>query len=87
MSEPGMDEADRNRASGGSKAPSGGSEAPADILDTRAVGGRPPAPRPPPPDDENPALIDAFKTFRYTWLGAVGFAAVSAVIIILTRWG
>ncbi|MCE2456050.1 MAG: hypothetical protein J4G12_09615 [Gemmatimonadetes bacterium] len=47
----------------------------------------PKPPPPPPSDEENPALSDAFKTFRYTVLGVIGFAAASAAIIALTRWG
>ena len=45
------------------------------------------APPPPPSDDENPALIDAFKTYRYTVLGALGFVAAAVFIILSTRLG
>ena len=41
----------------------------------------------PPPDAENPALIDALKTFQITVLSAFLFFAASAVIIMLTRLG
>jgi len=41
----------------------------------------------PPPDAENPALIDAQKTFQITVVSALLFFAASAVIIMLTRMG
>ena len=46
-----------------------------------------PTPPAPPSDEENPALIDAFKTYRYTVLGAVGFVVAALFIILSTRWG
>lgn len=51
------------------------------------AGGGMPTPPPPPIDEENPALVDAFKTYRYTVLGALGFAAAALFIILSTRWG
>ena len=48
---------------------------------------RPAAPPPPPPDDENPALIDARKTFRIAAISAALFCAASLVIILMTRLG
>lgn len=48
---------------------------------------RPDAPPPPPPDDENPALIDALKTFRISAISATLFCAASLAIILMTRMG
>ncbi len=45
------------------------------------------APPPPPPDDENPALIDALKTFRIAAISAALFCAASLAIILMTRLG
>ncbi len=42
---------------------------------------------PPPPDAENPALIDAEKTFRITLISAVLFVAAALMIILRTRMG
>ena len=47
---------------------------------------QPPVP-PPPPDAENPALIDAEKTFRITLISAVLFVAAAVLIILRTRMG
>ena len=47
---------------------------------------QPPVP-PPPPDAENPALIDAEKTFRITLISAVLFVAAALLIILRTRMG
>lgn len=41
----------------------------------------------PPPDDENPALIDALLTFRIAVLCSVLFCAASLAIVLLTRMG
>lgn len=41
----------------------------------------------PPPDDENPALIDAYKTFKITAISAALFVAASLVIVLMTRSG
>ncbi|MDA0310848.1 MAG: hypothetical protein O2826_12030 [Chloroflexi bacterium] len=41
----------------------------------------------PLPDDENPALIDAFKTFKITAISAALFCLGSLVIILMTRMG
>lgn len=46
-------------------------------------------PQPPvaplPPDSENPALIDAEKTFKVTLISAALFVAAAVVIILRTR--
>jgi len=47
---------------------------------------QPPVP-PPPPDSENPAIIDAEKTFRITIISAVLFCLAAAFIILRTRMG
>jgi hypothetical protein len=41
----------------------------------------------PPPDSENPALIDAEKTFKITAISAVLFVLAAAFIILRTRMG
>jgi len=41
----------------------------------------------PLPDDENPALIDAFKTFKIMAISAALFCLGSRVIILMTRMG
>ncbi len=41
----------------------------------------------PLPDDENPALIDAYKTFKITAISAALFCLGSLVIILMTRMG
>jgi hypothetical protein len=41
----------------------------------------------PPPDSENPALIDAEKTFKVTAISAVLFVLAAAFIILRTRMG
>ncbi len=41
----------------------------------------------PPPDAENPALIDAEKTFNVTVISAVLFVLAAAFIILRTRMG
>lgn len=44
------------------------------------------APVPPPPsDDDNPALIDAKKTFKITVVSAVLFVLAALFIILRTR--
>ena len=48
---------------------------------------QPDAPAPPPPDEENPALIDALKTLRIAAISAALFCAASLVIILMTRLG
>jgi hypothetical protein len=48
---------------------------------------QPGAPEPPPPDDENPALEDALKTFKITVAGAALFCAASLLIVLMTRMG
>lgn len=40
-----------------------------------------------PPDSENPALIDAEKTFKVTVISAVLFVAAALFIIMRTRMG
>lgn len=47
---------------------------------------QPPVP-PPPPDAENPAIIDAQKTYRITLISAVLFVAAAVFIIMRTRMG
>ena len=47
---------------------------------------QPPVP-PPPGDAENPALIDAEKTFRITLITAFLFCLSAAFIILRTRMG
>jgi hypothetical protein len=47
---------------------------------------QPPVP-PPPPDADNPALIDAEKTFKITIISAVLFCLAAAFIILRTRMG
>ena len=44
----------------------------------------PPAP---PPDQENPAISDAAKTFKWTVIGAILFVLSAVVIIMATRMG
>jgi len=41
----------------------------------------------PPPDAENPAIIDAEKTFRITLVSALLFCLAAAFIILRTRLG
>jgi hypothetical protein len=41
----------------------------------------------PPPDAENPALIDAEKTFKITVISAILFCLAAAFIILRTRMG
>ena len=41
----------------------------------------------PPPDEENPALIDARKTYKITVISAVVFCLAALVIILSTRLG
>lgn len=41
----------------------------------------------PPPDAENPAIIDAEKTFRVTMISALLFCLAAAFIILRTRMG
>ena len=41
----------------------------------------------PPPDAENPAIIDAEKTFRITVISAILFCLAAAFIILRTRMG
>jgi hypothetical protein len=40
-----------------------------------------------PPDAENPAIIDAAKTFKWTVIGAVFFVASAVFLILRTRMG
>lgn len=47
---------------------------------------QPPVP-PPPPDAENPAIIDAEKTFKITLISAVLFVSAALLIILRTRMG
>ena len=42
---------------------------------------------PPPPDRENPAIIDAEKTFKITVISALLFCLAAAFIILRTRMG
>ena len=42
---------------------------------------------PPPPDAENPAIIDAEKTFKITVISAILFCLAAAFIILRTRMG
>lgn len=46
----------------------------------------PPVP-PPPPDAENPAIIDAEKTFKITLISALLFVLAAAYIVLRTRMG
>lgn len=46
----------------------------------------PPVP-PPPPDAENPAIIDAEKTFKITLISALLFVLAGAYIVLRTRMG
>ena len=41
----------------------------------------------PPPDAENPAILDAGKTFFWTVIGAVAFCGAALFIIMRTRMG
>ena len=41
----------------------------------------------PPPDTDNPALIDALKTFKITAISAVLFCLCAVFIILSTRLG
>jgi hypothetical protein len=47
---------------------------------------QPPVP-PPPPDAENPALIDAAKTFKIAMISAALFVSAAVLIIMRTRMG
>jgi len=47
---------------------------------------QPPVP-PLPPDSENPALIDAEKTFKIAMISAALFVAAAVLIIMRTRMG
>ncbi|MGE0159598.1 MAG: hypothetical protein AB7T31_09295 [Gemmatimonadales bacterium] len=48
----------------------------------------PPPPVPTPPGDgENPAIIDAAKTFRWTLFGALLFVVAAVFLIMRTRMG
>lgn len=42
---------------------------------------------PPPSDSENPAIIDAEKTFKVTVISALLFCLAAAFIILRTRMG
>jgi hypothetical protein len=46
-----------------------------------------PAVPPPPPDAQNPALVDAEKTFRITIISAILFCLAAVYIIMRTRMG
>jgi len=48
---------------------------------------RAPAPPPPPADAENPALLDAHKTYVVLLISAVLFVASAVFIIMRTRMG
>jgi hypothetical protein len=41
----------------------------------------------PPPDAENPALLDAEKTFKITLISALLFCLAASFIILRTRLG
>ena len=47
---------------------------------------QPPVPAP-PPDAENPALIDGEKAFKIAMISAVLFVAAAVLIILRTRMG
>jgi len=47
---------------------------------------QPPVPAP-PPDAENPAIIDAWKTFKWILIGAVFFVGSAVFLILRTRMG
>jgi hypothetical protein len=47
---------------------------------------QPPVPAP-PPDAENQAIIDAFKTFKWILVGAVFFVGSAVFLIMRTRIG
>ena len=40
-----------------------------------------------PPDAENPAIIDAAKTFKWTMIGALFFVASAVFLVLRTRMG
>jgi hypothetical protein len=44
-----------------------------------------PTPPTPPPDDENEAIIDAFKTYKITLISAALFCLAAVVLILVTR--
>jgi hypothetical protein len=46
-----------------------------------------PAPPPPPADAENPALIDARKTYHIMLISAVLFVSAAVFIVLRTRMG
>ena len=46
-----------------------------------------PAPPPPPADAENPALLDARKTYRIMLISAVLFVGAAVFIVLRTRMG
>lgn len=41
----------------------------------------------PPPDAENPAILDAEKTFKVTFVSAIVFCLAALFIIMRTRMG
>jgi hypothetical protein len=47
---------------------------------------QPPVP-PAPPDAENQAIIDAWKTFKWILIGAVFFVGSAVFLIMRTRMG
>ena len=49
--------------------------------------GTPPGVPAPPADAENPAIIDALKTFQITVVGSVLFVLAALFIILRTRMG
>ena len=53
------------------------------VTETQAAG----TPEPPPADAENPALIDAEKTFKITVVSAILFVLAATFIILRTRMG
>jgi len=53
---------------------------------TASSSGQPAVPAP-PSDSENPALIDAQKTFRITLISALLFCLAASFIILRTRLG
>ena len=48
---------------------------------------RPIPPEPAPTDAENQAIVDAFKTFKWTVIGAALFILAAVFLILQTRMG
>lgn len=57
------------------------------MAQTAATESKQPGVPAPPPDAENPAILDASKTFKITMISAVLFCLAALLIIMSTRMG